>query len=127
MFAFGPVRSRKRPSLTPMIDVVFLLLVFFMLAARFGAEGAVAMATGGGSAVWQGAPRLVEFAPGAYWLNGAPIAADALPAGLRALMPDLDAPIVLRPRLGADAQALIDLSERLRDAGLTRLIVIEGD
>ncbi|MEO0362761.1 MAG: biopolymer transporter ExbD, partial [Pseudomonadota bacterium] len=29
---------RRRPSLTPMIDVVFLLLVFFMLAARFGVE-----------------------------------------------------------------------------------------
>lgn len=36
MFDFAPAPARKRPSLTPMIDVVFLLLVFFMLTAHFG-------------------------------------------------------------------------------------------
>ena len=33
---FAAAPTRRRPSLTPMIDVVFLLLVFFMLATRFG-------------------------------------------------------------------------------------------
>ncbi|MEO1612916.1 MAG: biopolymer transporter ExbD, partial [Pseudomonadota bacterium] len=34
---FAPeITKRRRPSLTPMIDVVFLLLVFFMLAAVGG-------------------------------------------------------------------------------------------
>ncbi|WP_296645235.1 ExbD/TolR family protein, partial [Roseinatronobacter sp.] len=36
MFAFEDTRPTRKPSLTPMIDVVFLLLVFFMLASRFG-------------------------------------------------------------------------------------------
>lgn len=31
----GLQRSRKIPSLTPLIDIVFLLLVFFMLTAHF--------------------------------------------------------------------------------------------
>ena len=35
MFTFEEPHKVRRPSLTPMIDVVFLLLVFFMLAARF--------------------------------------------------------------------------------------------
>lgn len=43
MFAFGSPPPRRRPSLTPMIDVIFLLVVFFMLAARFGAEGTRAL------------------------------------------------------------------------------------
>ena len=34
----GPPLKRRKPSLTPMIDVVFLLLVFFMLAWRFGVD-----------------------------------------------------------------------------------------
>lgn len=44
-------RPRRRPSLTPMIDVVFLLLVFFMLASRFGMDQVVEMpiASGGGT------------------------------------------------------------------------------
>ena len=33
-------------NLTPLIDVVFLLLVFFMLAAQFGRETALDLATG---------------------------------------------------------------------------------
>ena len=34
----APVRRRRGPGLTPLIDVVFLLLVFFMLASRFDRE-----------------------------------------------------------------------------------------
>ncbi|MEM8656825.1 MAG: biopolymer transporter ExbD, partial [Pseudomonadota bacterium] len=40
-FDLGPPPPSRRPSLTPMIDVVFLLLVFFMLAARFGQDMAL--------------------------------------------------------------------------------------
>ena len=54
---------RRRMSLTPMIDVVFLLLVFFMLAARFGVEGSVALTVGSGGAAYEGPPRLVEISP----------------------------------------------------------------
>ncbi|NDG47206.1 MAG: biopolymer transporter ExbD, partial [Flavobacteriia bacterium] len=35
MFDFQRSFHRRRPSLTPIIDVVFLLLVFFMLASTF--------------------------------------------------------------------------------------------
>ena len=38
MFDFATQSRRRTPSLTPMIDVVFLLLVFFMLASRFGVD-----------------------------------------------------------------------------------------
>ena len=56
-------RPRRRPSLTPMIDVVFLLLVFFMLASRFGVETVISLplASGGGS--YSGPPRIVAPGP----------------------------------------------------------------
>jgi len=126
MFHFASPRPARRPSLTPMIDVVFLLLVFFMLAARFGQDVGLALApAGGGGAAYDGPPRLVEFAGGAVWLNGAETALEALPDALSALMPAPDALIILRPRDGANVQDLTRLTEALQGAGLARLVVME--
>lgn len=36
--SFGQPRPRRRPNLTPMIDVVFLLLVFFLVATTFATD-----------------------------------------------------------------------------------------
>ncbi|WP_333831394.1 ExbD/TolR family protein [Pararhodobacter sp.] len=126
MITLGPPRPRRRMSLTPMIDVVFLLLIFFMLAARFGVEGVLALSGGtGGGQGWSGPPRLVEFAPGGAWLNGSPLSAEALPGALAPLMQGPDDPVILRPRDGASLQHLTDLSERLVAGGLTRLVLVE--
>lgn len=127
MFAFAPPRAKRRLSLTPMIDVVFLLLVFFMLAARFGSEGAIALTTGGSGEVWQGPPRLVEFSAQSLWLNGVETGPSVLPQSLRAMMPEPGLPVILRPRDGADTQALVTLLETLRAEGLTNLVLVEGD
>lgn len=108
-----------------MIDVVFLLLVFFMLAARFGVENAIPLApalTGGG---WTGAPRLVEVAPEGLHLNGTAVAAEALPVGLAALMPDDGAAVVLRPVAGATLQDLVGVLDRLSAAGIRNVVLAE--
>jgi biopolymer transport protein ExbD len=127
-FAFARARPRRRLSLTPMIDVVFLLLVFFMLAARFGPEAALAMASGGpepGAARWEGPPRLVEIGPDTLRLNGVETEPARLAAALRPLMPAPDAPVVLRPVGEARLQALVDVGARLRAAGIGTLVVVE--
>ncbi|MCC5999361.1 MAG: biopolymer transporter ExbD, partial [Pararhodobacter sp.] len=100
MFTLAPPRPRRRPRLTPMIDVVFLLLIFFMLAARFGQEITLPLGTGGGDGgtPWQGPPRLVEFAPGgALWLNGVPVSARALPEALAPLTAAPPPPVLQTP------------------------------
>ncbi|MDN5568957.1 MAG: biopolymer transporter ExbD, partial [Paracoccus sp. (in: a-proteobacteria)] len=75
-FDLGPKRHTRRMSLTPMIDVVFLLLIFFMLASRFGMDVALPIAGGaeGAATEWQGAPRLIDITPDAILLNGTVIA-----------------------------------------------------
>lgn len=125
--SFGPRRRSRKPSLTPMIDVVFLLLVFFMLAARFGTEGALdlALAAPGLAAEWQGPPRLVEVAPDGLRLNGVPVALVALPAALAPLIAGPADMVILRPVAGAGTGDLVAVMAGLRDAGFTRLAVAE--
>lgn len=125
MFAFGPARSPRRQSLTPMIDVVFLLLVFFMLAARFGQDMTLPLVTGGAGAAWSGPPRLIEIAPDTLRLNGAPLGLADLPTALDPLMIGPDEAVVLRPLPGASLQRLMDVTGALHAAGLSRLVVVE--
>ena len=120
----APARKRRRPSLTPMIDVVFLLLVFFMLASRFGAEQALTLPLAQAGAPAQAdAPRLVDVTPAGLRLNGV-----ALPAAqLTALLAEggAAAVVVLRPREAATLQHLVDAAETLRAAGFANLAVVE--
>jgi biopolymer transport protein ExbD len=126
MFAFAAPRPRRRPSLTPMIDVVFLLLVFFMLAARFGHDTHLPLTLGGGGAVdWQGPPRLVSVLPDGLRLNGLPVATADLAGALAPLMPDAQAPVLLRAEDGADLGRLVAVIDAMRGAGITQLVVVE--
>ena len=123
-----PIRRAggRRMTLTPMIDVVLLLLVFFMIASRFGAEGALPVTLGAGAGSgWQGPPRLIDVgADGHLRLNGADQAdLPALVAALRPLMPRADAPVVVRAGEGANVQTLMSVMAGLRAAGLGHLVL----
>jgi biopolymer transport protein ExbD len=124
MFAFAAPRPRRRPSLTPMIDVVFLLLVFFMLAARFGITGAVPLAQPGAGS-YDGPPRLVVVAADGISLNGVPVDDGSLADDLGRLVATPDDAVVLRAAEGVDLQRLVEVIEALRAAGFTRLVIVE--
>ena len=125
MLDLGPKPRRRRASLTPMIDVVFLLLIFFMLAARFGMPVAepLRLAAPGAGVTWQGPPRLVTITPDAVLLNGQPSA--DLVTDLSALMTSDQDAVILTTREGADVQRLLDVMARLKDAGIAQLAVVE--
>ncbi|MCV2881494.1 ExbD/TolR family protein [Actibacterium sp. XHP0104] len=126
MFAFDTPRKPRRPSLTPMIDVVFLLLVFFMLAARFGADAGLTLSIGAGSGnEWQGPPRLVSVTVDGLLLNGVAQTPETLIAALDDLTDSRADPVVLRAEGGADVQALVDALALLSTAGFTGLLVAE--
>ena len=117
---------RRRIGLTPMIDVVFLLLVFFMLASRFGVEGAVPIsAAGSGGGGYEGAPRLVEARPDGFRLNGVALDPAALTERLAALIPGPDAVVGVRARDGADLQRLTEAMDLIRAAGSRRIALAE--
>ena len=124
MQGLAPTRRRRRPSLTPMIDVVFLLLVFFMLASRFGIEQVMPLPLGG-AAAYSGPPRLVDIGPDGLWLNGRATAPEALVNALAPMMDTASDTIVLRARDGAALQEVVSVADRLRAAGYTTLVLVE--
>ncbi len=125
MFTFGPPRAARRPSLTPMIDVVFLLLVFFMLAARFGPQTGIELSAGTASAAYSGPPRLVDLSETGLRLNGAPVARQDLANALSPLMQDRDDTIVVRPDPAVTTQQLVALLDTLKTAGYSNIAIHE--
>jgi biopolymer transport protein ExbD len=124
-FIIDTPRPRRRPSLTPMIDVVFLLLVFFMLASRFGVDAVVPVQLGGAGATYSGPPRLIDILPEGQRLNGIAHSQDDL---IKALVDLTETPadtVILRARDGADLQRMINVMTALRAAGFTNLAVVE--
>ena len=115
----------KRLSLAPMIDVVFLLLVFFMLASQFGRDRMVPLAMTGAGGTYQGPPRLVLVTAEGLRLNGVPMETEALAAQLGQLTRETSDAIILQPDASASLQHLMDAAGLLTGAGFTGLTVME--
>lgn len=119
-------RIRRGQNLTPMVDVVFLLLFFFMLASRFGQDLAVPLTLAGGAGDWSGPPRLVEVAAGGITtVNGNPVSPDELIAALDSLMTNRNEPVVIAGRGGATVGELVGLMTTLNAAGFSHLGIAE--
>tara|TARA_R110002051_G_scaffold45702_1_gene92184 strand:- start:57653 stop:58030 length:378 start_codon:yes stop_codon:yes gene_type:complete len=125
MFSFAAPRPKRRPSLTPMIDVVFLLLVFFMLASQFGREAALPLIVGGEGAVYSGPPRLVQVGAQRLMLNGVAVKLDSLAARLAPLMQSPEDIVVLRADETASLQRLVTVAGQLRAIGYTQIAIVE--
>ena len=125
-----PIR-RRRPSLTPMIDVVFLLLIFFMLVARFGVDKVIDInlpSALGQSSQYEGAPRLVEIKSGnIVSLNGTQISLDQLSSKLSQLMPSPNALIIVRSSAEANTQDLLDVLLYLKSEKIMNVSVLGPD
>ncbi|MBK1668810.1 hypothetical protein CKO28_12290 [Rhodovibrio sodomensis] len=124
--------ATRRPyiSLTPLIDVVFILLVFFMLASSFLDWRAIelrAPATAGTSGGETGALLLRIGGDGSLDLNGRPVARSGLQARLRdAVRARPEARLLIQPAAGVAMQDAIDLLDAARNAGLDRVQLLRG-
>lgn len=118
-----PARPRRKPSLTPMIDVVFLLLVFFMLASRFGAEQVIPLPLASAGGEYSGPPRLITVLPDRLLLNGLPV--PDLAAALQPMMQTPQDMLILRGREGATLQQITAVTDLLHSAGFTRFVLVE--
>ena len=118
-------------ELTPLIDVVFLLLIFFMVSTSFirqtQLDVELATASGEPRATDAGAVEIAVRRDGNYRVNGRPVVGDS-PAALVAALVEAtgDAPATeVRLVVAADArsthQSVVRALEAAGDAGLTRI------
>ena len=119
-------RRRSRLSMTSLIDVIFLLLLFFMLTSTFTKFGEVElMAAGQGAGDQSEAEKLfLHLRADGLMLNGAPVALDELRARLET--PEGADPRVLLISLAAQAtsQQLVDVLSVARGlSGLTPVVL----
>lgn len=118
-------KPRRRPSLTPMIDVVFLLLVFFMLASRFGSDAVLQLPLAGQGGTYDGPPRLIGIGANNLDVNGVPVADKNLTQALAPLMTSPADMLILRGRDGASLQRITDVTTLLRRGGFSNFVLVE--
>ena len=113
MPARAPFR-RRTLSLTSLIDVIFLLLLFFMLTTTFTRTAELPLVAGGsGTGTAQTAPIFLRLAPEEVTVNGQTAPLDSVTDRITAL--NQTAPQVLISLApGVTAQRLADLLAHLR-------------
>lgn len=99
-------RRRRAVALTPLIDVIFLLLLFFMLTASFTREGELPLPGAAGGAAAPPRPAFLQVGADDLRLDRAAVTLDALPEALRAAAPDA---LVVAFAPEADAQRLVEV------------------
>ncbi|MEM7508382.1 MAG: biopolymer transporter ExbD [Pseudomonadota bacterium] len=113
-------RRRLRLSMTPLIDVVFILLVFFMLASSFLDWRSIRLsstAAAGGATGAEGA-LLVELTQDGARLSGERLTMDGLIERVSARISQKpEQRILVRPATGVDMQRMVVLLDRLAASG----------
>ncbi|MBE1282860.1 MAG: biopolymer transporter ExbD [Rhodobacteraceae bacterium] len=125
MINLAQPRKPRRPSLTPMIDVVFLLLVFFMLASRFGLDQVLPLPMAGSGGEYDGPPRLIDISPETVSVNGVTVTEAGLAEAIAPLVKAPSDMLILRGQEGATLQRIVTITDALRAAGYTAIVLVE--
>ncbi|MCK2182691.1 ExbD/TolR family protein [Halomonas getboli] len=112
-------------NLTPMLDVVFIMLIFFIVTTSFIKESGVEIERPESSAA---TPRpdvqvLVAITPeGAVWVDGEPVDLHRVGPRVAGLVSD-DGSVVIQADRDATTGVLIEVMDRLRKAGVDNVAV----
>jgi len=109
--------------MAPLIDVVFLLLVFFLLTSTFTVPEAIDLTLPDSSTAEAAPPEALVVSlleDGRIELDGTGVSLGALSAAItRARESGADGPVRLAADAGVEVQAMIEVMDALRIAGAT--------
>ncbi|WP_254440863.1 ExbD/TolR family protein [Ruegeria arenilitoris] len=113
---------RRAMSMTPLIDVIFLLLLFFMLTSTFSTFGEIQLSSAAAGLSEPSAPSdraFVQLGANRVVLNGAPLSLDELAQALQPgqVLVSLDGDV--------NAQRLVDFLVKLRGLDGLSVTVLE--
>ncbi len=116
---------RRRLALTPLIDVIFLLLLFFMLSSSFARYGEVELTPGGAGPVRAGVPPVfLRLTAEGFSVNGRTVSPDAVEAAIDPFRAGSPQPLLLGLARGVTAQDLVAALVRLRSVPDATLVVV---
>lgn len=112
-------------NLTPMLDVVFIMLIFFIVTTSFIKESGVEIERPESSAAspQPDAQLMVAITPeGAVWVDGRPVDAHRVGDEVAALVSG-DGGVVIQADREATTGLLIEVMDRIREAGVEQVAV----
>jgi biopolymer transport protein ExbD len=124
-------RSQSEQNVVPLVNIVFLLLIFFMLAGRIAASGPFPVqpppSTSGGD-LQPAELKILVAADGRLALNGAPATAETALEHVRAgIASDRAVRITVKADGAAASGPVLGLLDRFKKAGIRRVVLIVED
>ena len=125
----GVRKAQSTPNLTPLIDIVFLLLVFFMLTAHFVKDESIAIelpqAESAVSRDDEAALEVLLDKEGCIHLNGTMVEEENLEQLLRAQLQGREKKwVTLKGDKGADLGGAVTILDAARRAGASAVDVV---
>nr|WP_298414450.1 biopolymer transporter ExbD [uncultured Halomonas sp.] len=121
----GDNSDASEVNLTPMLDVVFIMLIFFIVTTSFIKESGVEIQRPQSSAA---TPRpdaqvmVALTAEGAVWVDGQPVDAHRVGSEVAALINDQGS-VVIQADRESTTGLLVEVMDRLREAGVEDVAV----
>lgn len=118
--------KRRAIGLTSLIDVIFLLLLFFMLASTFSHYQALPLSGGGAASAATSSERpalLRVHGEGRMDLNGRPATAEELASRLAELKENEIARVAIWSGEKANVQDVVSAMDAVETAGLSSILV----
>ena len=123
------IRRRKRPAedstidITPMLDIVFIMLIFFIVVASFIKEAGVEVNRPDDNQPdnpEDSTSILVEVASdNQIWMENRRVDIRAVRANIqRLLAEDPEAPVTIKVEKGAEAGIVVDVADAARESGV---------
>lgn len=116
------VRRRSRAiSLTALIDVVFILLMFFMLTSTFSRFGFFEFQTQGASGAGTGEAQVLMLQANGDLIDRSFVPPEVMSDEAIRQQMDATRPVSVLPAGDADVQTMVQAIERLNQIGLSRV------
>lgn len=112
-------------NLTPMLDVVFIMLIFFIVTTSFIKESGVEIdrPESGAATPRPDAQLMVAITPeGAVWVDGEPVDAHRVGDAVAELVSD-EGGVVIQADRESTTGLLIEVMDRIRQAGVDNVAV----
>lgn len=123
------LKHKKKISMTALVDVVFLLLIFFMLTTNFvdqrGINLMIPDKTGAKSS-WQGAILIRPNKNGVVRINATKVKITELTDKLKSMLNvSKNKKIIVQPYEQVDLQTLVSVLDKVRYSGATEISLIK--